>query len=662
MPNPNHKPFLDRLAALPHFDYGQEIRSLASRHEGAALVQAIIDDKILNKDDACRYWADTIHVAYVDPFASVITDEAIERLPTEIARKTQAIGLYVLNGVLTAAMADPTDVALVRRLSQIAQIPVSPVFALPREIDDAISIHYCTEKGLEESLNELERSSLFDKPEIAGEKLAALVENDALVQILDEIIYFAMRERASDIHIEAQETVCRIRFRVDGNLREILTYSRKLHRALISRIKILCNLNITEMRFPQDGRFTMPVGSQSANFRVSTIPSAYGEKAVIRILASTGKKAMLTLDKMMISQTILQPFKRLIQNPNGIIFVTGPTGSGKTTTLYAALHEINTPGVNISTIEDPIEIQLPGVNQSQVIRLDEALGRATREVSLDRLRARGRESPLDESAKIFRPNHRPRVRTRHRAGLVFAQGLVERPDLWRVGAGRPDVFLRDARGLGQLRVVRDFRRRHRRVERRKRPALARDPLVEIHAVRAELHDDFADDAPKHVAHFVRLLDARDDAARQRRLAAGREHRAERRRGGLAERLAKFLRLVVQLRRVDGLQPHVDRSIRDDGTRARHPAHRRGVEDFCGDFFFPVGLEPKRVRHARDGNFRSVRVGIPVRPKLREVERAVDGESAHEKTLARLRFRRRAGRRLGVRRELRQQTGLRNFAD
>jgi type IV pilus assembly protein PilB len=175
-----------------------------------------------------------------------------------------------------------------------------------------------------------------------------------------------MRERATDVHVEPQETVGRIRFRIDGNLREILTYSRKLHRALISRIKILSNLNIAETRFPQDGRFSMTVGSQVANFRVSTLPSGYGEKCVIRVLAATGRKQMLTLDKMMISQTILQPFRRLIQNPNGIIFVVGPTGSGKTTTLYAALHEINTPGINISTIEDPIEIQLQGVTQSQV--------------------------------------------------------------------------------------------------------------------------------------------------------------------------------------------------------------------------------------------------------------------------------------------------------
>jgi type IV pilus assembly protein PilB len=352
---------------LPHFDYAQEVANLAERHGlGPQLVQAIVDEKILIKDDACRYWADSLNVAYVDPFASVITEEAVAKIPVEVARKVKAIGLYVMNGVLTVAMSTPADGDLVRRLGQIAQVPVSPVFALPREIEDAIAVHYSTEKGLEESLTELERSSLFDRPEIAGEKLAQLAENNALVQILDEIVYFAMRERATDIHIEPHETHCRIRFRIDGNLREILTYSRKLHRALISRLKILCNLNIAETRFPQDGRFSMPVGSQLANFRVSTLPTAFGEKAVIRILAATGKKAMLTLDKMVMSQTILQPFKRLIQNPNGIIFVTGPTGSGKTTTLYAALNEINTPGMNISTIEDPIEIQMPGVTQTQV--------------------------------------------------------------------------------------------------------------------------------------------------------------------------------------------------------------------------------------------------------------------------------------------------------
>jgi type II secretory ATPase GspE/PulE/Tfp pilus assembly ATPase PilB-like protein len=365
--NPKNKSFVERVRAVPRFDFTQEFNALATRHgETLALLQAVIDEKFLTKDDACRYWADALDVAYVDPFASIITEESVEKIPVEVAKKARTLALYIVDGVLTVAMADPADAELVRRLAQITQMPVSPVFALPREIEDAIAIHYCTEKGIEESLSELENSSLFNKPDVAGEKVAALAENNALVQILDEIIFFAIRERATDIHVEPQETQCRIRFRIDGNLREILTYSRKLHRALLSRIKILCNLNIAETRFPQDGRFSVQVGSQSSNFRVSTIPTAYGEKAVVRVLASAGKKTMFTLDKMMMSQTMLVPFRRLIQNPNGIIFVTGPTGSGKTTTLYAALNEINLPGVNISTIEDPIEIQLPGVTQSQV--------------------------------------------------------------------------------------------------------------------------------------------------------------------------------------------------------------------------------------------------------------------------------------------------------
>lgn len=367
MPNPKSKTFLQRLLELPGFDYRAEVEALGRRlGDSPQLLQTVIEQKILSKDDACRYWADSIGFAYVDPFASVITDEALEKVPIEVAKKAQCIGLYVIAGVLTVAMATPEDEELVRRIGQIAQIPVSPVYALPREIQDAIAIHYCTEKNIEETLAELDRSSIFDQPDLAGDKLAALADSNHLVQIVDEIIYFAMRERATDIHIEPQETHSRVRFRIDGMLREILTYSRKLHRPIVSRLKILSSLNISETRFPQDGRFSISIGAQTANFRFSSIPSAFGEKAVIRILALTGKRTMFTLDKMMMSRPVLDPFLRLIQNPNGIVFVTGPTGSGKTTTLYAALQEINTPGVNVSTIEDPIEIQVPGVTQSQI--------------------------------------------------------------------------------------------------------------------------------------------------------------------------------------------------------------------------------------------------------------------------------------------------------
>jgi type II secretory ATPase GspE/PulE/Tfp pilus assembly ATPase PilB-like protein len=365
---PSIDTLVDRIHALPGFDYKDELKELVRQHGVTVeLVSNLIEARYVSKEDGCRLWADSFGVAYVDPFASVTTDESIAAIPVEIARKVRAIGLYILEGVLTVAMSTPGDQMLLRRLSQITKMPVSPVFALPKEIEDSIIINYASEKNIEEILTEIEQSRLLaGGNELSQEGLSQLMDSDSLISVVDQLIHYALRERATDIHIEGQETLCRVRFRVDGMLREVLTYSKKIHRAIISRLKIISGLNISESRFPQDGRFQLPVGSLTANFRLSTLPSQYGEKAVIRILAMTGHKSMLTLDKMLISQSILEPFKRLIENPNGIIFVTGPTGSGKTTTLYAALHEINKPDINISTIEDPIEITLEGVTQSQV--------------------------------------------------------------------------------------------------------------------------------------------------------------------------------------------------------------------------------------------------------------------------------------------------------
>jgi type II secretory ATPase GspE/PulE/Tfp pilus assembly ATPase PilB-like protein len=366
--NPENKQFLKLVSALPNFDFATELEDTGRLHGAGTLahLQSIIDTHLLSKDEACRLWADSIGIAYVDVLASAITDEAVEKIPLAVARKVKAIGLYVIDGVLTVALGSPEDKDIVRRIEQIAQLPISPVFCLPCEIEDAIAIQYSTEKSLSDSLVDLEQDSVFNRPEATGNSFEFAAESECLIKVLDEMIYFALRERATDIHIEPQEIQSRIRFRVDGMMREVLTFSRKLHRAIVARLKVMCSLNIAETRFPQDGRFSLSIGTNKANFRFSCLPSVYGEKIVIRILASSGKKSMMTLDKMLISQPILGPLKRLVQNPNGIIFVTGPTGSGKTTTLYAALNEINDASINISTIEDPVEIQLPGVTQSQV--------------------------------------------------------------------------------------------------------------------------------------------------------------------------------------------------------------------------------------------------------------------------------------------------------
>ena len=367
MVSASNKPaFLERIRVLPQMEEGDALNLLLSRHgETLDLVQALIAEKLLSKEDACRFWGDARGFAYVDPFASVVTEEAVARIPLDLARKAQALGLYIIDGVITVAMSDPGNERLVQRLSNAIKLPVSPVFALPLEIRDAISVNYSTEKSVEESVALLGRSTLFDRSDHSIEYIPPTAEHSAVAPLLDDIIHFAIRERATDIHIEALEIHSRVRFRVDGNLREVLTYPRKLHRALVTRLKVLADLNVSEARFPQDGRFRIPFGSQVGHFRLSLIPSSHGEKAVVRIMAMSGRKSNVTLEGMLMSRTILHPLRRLLSNPSGLIFVTGPTGSGKTTTLYAALNELDQASLNIATIEDPVEIQLPGITQSQ---------------------------------------------------------------------------------------------------------------------------------------------------------------------------------------------------------------------------------------------------------------------------------------------------------
>lgn len=369
MENAGNSRFLELIAeGIPPLVAPDVVRQLGALHGAGtlAMLQNLIAEKHIPKDQACTLWGNSIGIAYVDPLASLISDEALERMPPEIAVKTRSIPIYMLDGVATVAMAEPENAELVRRIGLIVKCPVSPVFALPCEIADAIAVHYSTEKGIEESLKEFARSHSLSAATLSPDALQSLGESTGVIQIVDAVIHFALRERATDIHIEPQEEQTRIRFRIDGFMREVLTFAPVLHNAIITRIKILADLDISENRLPQDGRIVLPLGVNKANFRISTIPSQYGEKVVVRVLNITGKKDSLTLDKLMMSQTMLRPFRRLIQSPNGIIFVTGPTGSGKTTTLYAVLQELNDAGVNISTIEDPIEIQLAGVNQTQV--------------------------------------------------------------------------------------------------------------------------------------------------------------------------------------------------------------------------------------------------------------------------------------------------------
>jgi type IV pilus assembly protein PilB len=362
-----NKAFLEKIQAGEGTFISEDIEPILQRSGGATLgfLEELIEKELISKSRACRMWADSLNVAYVNPLIAVVTTDAVQRIPFEIAQKAQVIGLYVINNVLTVAMAHPQDKRLLKQIEAISNIEVSPVFAPQREIDHAIQIYYQTQNNIEDIENfEKEQEELLRS--LTDEDLKDLASSNSLSRLLDGMIFFAVRERASDIHMEAGEDQATVRFRIDGKLIPYYSYGKAIHRAFATRIKVLCRLNVAESRFPQDGRFSMPFGMGRADFRTSLIPSVNGTKVVLRILPGVNRRAVISLDQMMMSTNIIEPFRRLIKSPNGIIFVTGPTGSGKTTTLYAALDELNTPDRNISTIEDPVEIKIDGITQSQV--------------------------------------------------------------------------------------------------------------------------------------------------------------------------------------------------------------------------------------------------------------------------------------------------------
>ncbi|MEX0323926.1 MAG: GspE/PulE family protein [Puniceicoccaceae bacterium] len=367
METKENKNFLDRIREGEGTFIAEDIEPILQRCGGATIsfMEALIEKELISKDRACRMWADGYGMAYVNPLIAVVTSDSVQRIPVEIAKKARVIGLYVINNVLTVAMSHPEDKRLVKQIEAIANIQVSPVFAPPREIDHAIQIYYTTETNLEDIENfEKEQEELLKN--LTDEDLKDLASSNSLSRLLDGMIFFAVRERASDVHMEPGEDRAVVRFRIDGKLLPYYSYGKAIHRAFTTRLKVLCRLNVAESRFPQDGRFSMPFGMGRADFRVSLIPTVNGSKAVLRILPGVNRRAVVTLDHMMMSSSIIEPYRRVIKSPNGIIFVTGPTGSGKTTTLYATLEELNTPDRNISTIEDPVEIKIDGITQSQV--------------------------------------------------------------------------------------------------------------------------------------------------------------------------------------------------------------------------------------------------------------------------------------------------------
>lgn len=300
------------------------------------------------------------------------TDQELEKLiPSDIARQYNVLPLSCDNSVLSLAMADPSDVIVLDNLKKVSDCELNPVIATKSDIRKAQDEFYGEQKLLKEAidktynLEEVEdvSSGMFEERKDLDEA-KVIAESAPAVKIVDLLLIEAIRSYASDIHIEPFEKRLSIRYRIDGDLYGVPPPSEQLTRAIISRIKIISKMDIAERRLPQDGAFSLKIGNKIIDFRVSTMPTIFGEKIEVRILDKTS--LLLKLESLGLSGKMLEDYRCGIKKPYGLIFITGPTGSGKSTTLYATLKEIATSDKNVITIEDPVEYRLDGINQTQV--------------------------------------------------------------------------------------------------------------------------------------------------------------------------------------------------------------------------------------------------------------------------------------------------------
>lgn len=295
-----------------------------------------------------------------------IDPDIIKTIPEETVRKYKIIPVDKTGKTLTVALSDPANIFILDELKLLTKCEIIPLISYDSDIQRAIEQYYKKSDAIEQVLKDMKDADMELVAEDKEIDLAAMkeqAEDAPVIKLVNAVLSQAIDDRASDIHIEPYEDTLRIRYRVDGSLIEGPSPNKKLHPAIVSRIKILSELDIAERRLPQDGRFKIKFDDRIVDLRVSVIPTVFGEKVVMRILDRS--KLMLDLTKLGLEVEDMNQFEAMIRKPYGMVLVSGPTGSGKTTTLYSALNTINSEDINIMTIEDPVEYQIKGINQVQ---------------------------------------------------------------------------------------------------------------------------------------------------------------------------------------------------------------------------------------------------------------------------------------------------------
>ncbi len=334
----------------------------SQKETGYKLGETLIKSHAITEEILYKFLESQYGIPYVD-LNTIYIDPKIPKLINEsIAVKHSLIPIRLENSTLTIAMADPLDFIAKDDVRIITGLQVDPVISSHADIKKSISQFYDSSDNAERAVEEFRNQNHVEEDEIDVED--ADVTNAPMVRLVNSLISQAVRAKASDIHIEPGEKHVRVRFRIDGELIEVMKPAKATHSPMVTRIKILGKMNISEKRIPQDGRIETVIEGLPIDMRISVLPTVYGEKVVIRLLDRNG--LVIKKEDLGFTEENLARFERIIRIPEGIILVTGPTGSGKTTTLYSVLKELNRVSKNIITVEDPVEYRIEGINQVQV--------------------------------------------------------------------------------------------------------------------------------------------------------------------------------------------------------------------------------------------------------------------------------------------------------
>ena len=337
----------------------------ASQNGKLSWVEFLIDQKMLTEADLLEHLSEMLEVPIIDLRNVQIDQDTLALVPEPIANRHKIISFARTNKELSLAMADPTDIQTREFIQKKTGLKIKPFLIAKQSLEYGLSKYHSNLEGEIKSLVSDEGRGLTSvKQEDFDNTLKKMAEEIPVIRVVDTLLEYAIFEKASDIHIEPQEATVTVRYRIDGILHDVMTLPKVIQAAIVARIKVLSNLKIDEHRLPQDGRFKIEKDGFKFSLRVSTIPVFDGEKVVMRLLDESARA--LTLEQLGFENSVLDVVVRNIHKPHGALLVTGPTGSGKSTSLYAIISLLNTKHVNISTIEDPVEYRIEGANQMQV--------------------------------------------------------------------------------------------------------------------------------------------------------------------------------------------------------------------------------------------------------------------------------------------------------